>query len=1183
MANSADYGRRLIPQILDELAVAEPNRVLYSVAVSQDISQGFQTVSARTFAKAVDKTAWLLRGQIEDSPTIQSVGYIGPHDLRHVLLTYACVKINCTALFLSPKNSTEGALAVLEAAKCNIWVNPDGKSSRLVDEVLQKRPMNVLGLPSLDELLDAEATEPYPYEKAFADAIAEPFCVLHTSGSTGLPKPIVWSHGLIGTMDAVRLLPPTEGDGGMAPWSAGWDDGDRIYSSFPMSHGAGIIMNILLPSLFRLHCVMGPASVIPNLNLIDSLAEHGKIDIWSMIPSLVDELGEAPDILPKLASSKFICASGGPVSPISGSKVNSFVRVLNLTGTTEGLFIGNLWVPREDWFYFAFHPYSGFEFKEVEPGIYEHWVHRNEHAPLFQGIFHTFPDEKSINLKDLYVKHPTKANFWSYHGRNDDIVVLSNGYKISPLDTEALVTTHPAIEGCLMIGSGKPQAGLLIELKDPSSGSDELFESIWATVEKANALSLHKNQLLKDYIAFSEPNKPFIRTDKRTVKRRATLALYADYIERFYSSRLDDDAQHLATDTSSAASTTQTIRRIVESLLPDAKAVSPDEDLFRLGLDSLLVFRAIKSIRVATGLGDKLSTRHLYANPTLAKFSEAVIQLLEKVQKTAVNGASPHDTPDPVQDKLRQMMDLHKSRLSQKANPCDLMNPNIYVGMKFYIPLGESVSFEQAYARLQRGLRRTIDLIPALEGKVMPCSEHEMGYKRGDLRITLPPLPSTATADVASLDASREQPRQLRYKDLSNWLPSYEELRAAGFLSSVFKDEVFTDCPWFPPLPADVLYAQANFVKGGCILTLNVHHAAFDGVGAITALRVWAECCRYDEGDPSATCSWLDPESLNRDMLHILYELEGYAKPAHEVDPNVWGFLGFPNPADLANGHNTAQAEAAVDERFTTSALPAAPPFPRKFAWPPTPPADGRQMVSSTFLIPPQNVEKLRQTVLADPDAKGLVTSISDMVQAFFWRAAIRARYRVATELRGESFGPDDMAIVEMPIDARPYFSSLLPSSYMGSCLVTNRPYMPVAELCAPDTSLGRIAYLFREAATRITPALVHDAFTLLQSVPDYSMLTNACMGLEGMHLMMNNLMLFQTSDISFGGEFFANAGVPDTVRIQMDRFNTAFRLLLIHPIREDGGIELLLGTLPEEFNMLVADEEFSTYAEFMG
>jgi hypothetical protein len=71
------------------------------------------------------------------------------------------------------------------------------------------------------------------------------------------------------------------------------------------------LMDVVIPPLFGLHCVLGPRDVIPNLELISSLADHAKIDIWSMIPSLTDELGEAPDILPKLSRSKFICASGG--------------------------------------------------------------------------------------------------------------------------------------------------------------------------------------------------------------------------------------------------------------------------------------------------------------------------------------------------------------------------------------------------------------------------------------------------------------------------------------------------------------------------------------------------------------------------------------------------------------------------------------------------------------------------------------------------------------------------------------------------------------------------------------------------------------------------------------------------------------------------------------------------------
>lgn len=96
--------------------------------------------------------------------------------------------------------------------------------------------MQVLELPTLDELLNAESTKPYPFDKNFEDAVHEPFCILHTSGTTGVPKPIPWSHGLIGTMDAVRILPPCEGDGGLIPWTSIWEPGDTIYSSFPMSH-----------------------------------------------------------------------------------------------------------------------------------------------------------------------------------------------------------------------------------------------------------------------------------------------------------------------------------------------------------------------------------------------------------------------------------------------------------------------------------------------------------------------------------------------------------------------------------------------------------------------------------------------------------------------------------------------------------------------------------------------------------------------------------------------------------------------------------------------------------------------------------------------------------------------------------------------------------------------------------
>ncbi|KAM0295231.1 hypothetical protein HYE67_000263 [Fusarium culmorum] len=1200
-------GNRLIPQILDDLAATEPDRIIYSWAKSSDLSQGFRHVSARAFTRAVDKTAWLLQRELGETSEIRAVGYIGPHDLRQILLTFACIKANYTALFLSPKNSIEGALAVLDAADCNIWVNPAGeRPTPLVDDFVQQRAMHVMHLPLLSELLPEDESEmenvkPFPYTKCWEDAINDTFCILHTSGSTGLSKPIKWTHGLIGTVDAVRLLPPHEG---MEPWAKGWDDGDTLYSTFPMSHGAGILMDVVIAPLFGLHCVLGPRDVIPNLELISSLADHIEIDIWSMIPSLSDELGEAPDILPKLSRSKFICASGGPVSSVLGSKVNEFIRVLNLTGTSEGLFIGNLWVDRKDWHWFAFHPWSGFDFKMVEPGLYEQWIHRNEHADLFQGLFQTFQDVESFNFKDLYVPHPTKPGLWASHGRSDDVVVLSNGYKISPLDTEALVTSHPAVDGCLMIGSGKPQAGLLIELKDPTIKRDDdnaeaLFNSIWAVVERANSLSLHKNQLHRDYVAFSEADKPFIRTDKRTIKRRATMALYEDYIERFYQSRTEDDSGDgaeaigfITVDISSLDSTTRAVRHVLASIVPAVKDSPADADMFTLGFDSLLVFRATKTIAAVTDLGGKFSPRNFYAGPTIEAIVATVMRLASERRAMITDGtvtSSPTEQhqQDPKEVMMSTLIKRHKAVLSSKLGPMDLFGGNMYEGINVFIPLCPDVPFKQAYKVLQRGLVRAMEIVPDLAGKVIPCSEHEIGYKKGDLRLSLPPLPSTVLGMTAP-----EEPRQLRFKDLSSVLPSYAEQKASGFLTSAYPDELLTTCPAFPSLPADVCNIQANFIEGGCVLAFNVHHHALDGVGLLIALTVWAECCRFVQGDQSATCTWLHPESLNRDMLSVLYELDGFAKPASEIDPKVWGFLPYADPAlngkdaTAANGHGT---EPRTEKAPLSRNLPEPPRLPPCEHWPPKARLDGRTLAASTFLISAEKLKRLQESVelaeATDPERQSLSNesvplSLGDVLQAFFWRAAVRARRRP------ENASADDTSIIEMPTDVRPYFSAHLPPTYMANSVIMNRQHMSVSKLCSSETTIYEIAQICREARTRIDQELVHDAFGLLHTIQDNSPgnHTTAFLGQgiqDGPHSLFNNMMLFHAKDIgAFGGNIF---DAPDAVRVQMDWLNKAFRSLFILPIRDDGGVELLLGTFPEELDAMRNDEEFMQFTEFLG
>jgi Phosphopantetheine attachment site len=703
-------------------------------------------------------------------------------------------------------------------------------------------------------------------------------------------------------------------------------------------------------------------------------------------------------------------------------------------------------------------------------------------------------------------------------------------------------------------------------LKDSSSKTDELLDSIWATVEKANSLSRHKNQLLKDFVTFADPDKPFVRTDKGTVKRPATLALYADYIERFYSSK-NDDLATFTVDTSSLESIQDSLREILASSLPAILEASPDDDMFRLGLDSLGVFAAVKTICAATGLRDQLAPRHLYANPTLAKFSAVLARLAAKAQST--NGTASGNPVDDDLTKMERMIAQHKARQSVKLNALDYVNPNHYMGLVFYFSLRKRVSFEQVFANLQEGLNRTLELLPALGGKMMNCSEQEIGYKKGDLCVTIPPL---------SLSASVSN--RLIYKDLSRVLPPFEKLRNAGFVPSAFKDELVLPDDPFPKMPADILVAQANFVEGGCILAVNMNHCCLDGLGVMVALKAWAENCRYLQGDKSATCAWYDPESFNHSLPEILHKQEGYARPVHEVDSGTWGFLPFFPREEVLKDQTNGIVKTEKSRPPKEGALPRPPVFPLHSVWP-LPRAE-RALSTTLFLIPPENVQNLKQEVIADPEAKGVITSISDIVQAFFWRSAIRARYRVAKELQGQTFGPDEMSILELPTDGRPYFTSLLPSTYMGSMLILNRSSMPIETLCSPETSNRRIAYLLRGSAARITPSLVHDAFTLLQSLPDHSRFSTANMGLAHMHAMLSNMILFQTSEISFGDQFLANGGSPETMRPQLERGNGRFRFLVIFPMKKDGGVELALGTFPEELEMFETDEEFTKYAKFV-
>jgi len=137
------YGNRLLVNIIDERAETEPSREWVSVPVSSDPNDGWKKITYQQAANAVNCVAHKLvsstgRPKEGEFPT---VAYIGPNDVRYIVFALGAIKAGYQALFISPRNSTEGQLNLFELTDCRIiWFDAIYKDQ--VQSWAQERDMH---------------------------------------------------------------------------------------------------------------------------------------------------------------------------------------------------------------------------------------------------------------------------------------------------------------------------------------------------------------------------------------------------------------------------------------------------------------------------------------------------------------------------------------------------------------------------------------------------------------------------------------------------------------------------------------------------------------------------------------------------------------------------------------------------------------------------------------------------------------------------------------------------------------------------------------------------------------------------------------------------------------------------------------------------------------------------------
>lgn len=208
-------------------------------------------------------------------------------------------------LFTSPRNNLESHLHVLEGSSCHVFLYA---STTQVQDILSNRQMKAAVVPELAELLDETSVPVYPYTKSFQEAHMDPCLVLHTTGSTGLPKPITWKLGILSTYEAWRTIPTVNG---YVPTTEVYQQARRAFSTMPLFHTSGLNSAITWSLLLGVTLVYGAPRVIPNALYADQMHEHAGVDATMGAPSIYEELARDPEALKRLHGMKYVVASGG--------------------------------------------------------------------------------------------------------------------------------------------------------------------------------------------------------------------------------------------------------------------------------------------------------------------------------------------------------------------------------------------------------------------------------------------------------------------------------------------------------------------------------------------------------------------------------------------------------------------------------------------------------------------------------------------------------------------------------------------------------------------------------------------------------------------------------------------------------------------------------------------------------
>ncbi|KAL2839422.1 acetyl-CoA synthetase-like protein [Aspergillus pseudoustus] len=662
-----ECGKRLIPHIIDATAAATPDaECLFIPRTPGKPTDGWKSVSWAEVANAVNYVAhMLIRAAGTPTPgTFPTIAYIGLDDPRYVLFIMGAIKAGFKALFISPRNSVEAQVNLFNKTDCDLLYHDQAFTPMAKPWVAGRPGMKSVVIPAWDEWVSTPV-DPFPYTKTFEEAEWDPFVVLHTSGSTGLPKPVVIPQGSLALNDAHRYLSDDEGNFPWLPTFAKFEN-PRYLCTCPLFHTAGIAPTVISGFYFSSPVIFRDPSVpLTGDNVVEWLQNSGA-GYTVLPPAILEQMSRSQAALDELKKLHVVVFGGGPIAPAAAaSLLQNDVKLVNAIGATEFIYMpyytqpdSSLW----EWFLVPTE-LIGIEWRPFGEDTYEQvFIRQNKEHPGLQGCFYVFPELDEYSTKDLYRRHPTLPNHWTYVGRADDILVFSTGEKLNPTTIEGAVVGHAGVLGAQVVGAGQFHAALLIEPAQHPADEQEkqrFLDDVWPIVEKVNEQTVAHGRILRDYVFLSDPERPFPRAGKGTIQRAMATKLYADDIRRIFEASSDTNgvpAAGVELDLSSEATFADGIRELVQKTVK-LPGLGFDDDFFTAGVDSLQVLQLARVL--SASVKDPVEARTIYSHPTIAQLASFIYSL----NTLSSNGVSSTSTESDTLSLCRALVDKYTQDL----------------------------------------------------------------------------------------------------------------------------------------------------------------------------------------------------------------------------------------------------------------------------------------------------------------------------------------------------------------------------------------------------------------------------------------------------------------------------------------------------------------------------------------